>query len=310
MNPDGYCLVNTAHRTLQNVAITAPGEAPRGRVVRRDLHGGRGAGYLLYVPRIGAVNTRCFVAIHGLSRNCREHAETFAPFCEREGVVLLVPNFDDERFGDYQRLGRHGRGPRSDMFLNLCLDEVALQTGADVSRIYLFGHSAGAQFAHRYLMVHPHRVAHAAFASAGWYTFPDNRVRYPRGIRSTRRLPGVIFQPADFLQVPVAVMVGERDVGATALRRSARIDEQQGTTRVERAHRWTSAMQAAARAHGLAAKVSCIDVPGIDHSFARFSRRGELAARVFVEMFHSPVGHANGAHAPACASACPLDEPV
>jgi pimeloyl-ACP methyl ester carboxylesterase len=158
-------------------------------------------------------------------------------------------------------------------------------TGADVAQIRLFGYSGGAQFAHRYLMAHPERVARAAFAAAGWYTFPDDAQRFPYGIRPIRSLRGVTFNPEKFLRVPVNVLVGERDVDSAKLRRTERTNAQQGANRVERARNWVAAMRAASAVYGIDPRTELTLVPEVDHSFDRFCREGALVDRVFAALF-------------------------
>jgi pimeloyl-ACP methyl ester carboxylesterase len=199
-------------------------------------------------------------------------------------VVLLAPHFA-EHHSDFQRLGRQGHGPRADEILHQCLSEVGSLTGANVGEIYLFGHSAGAQFGHRYVMAHPHRVARAVVASAGWYTFPDPEQHFPYGIRHPRKLPGVRFTPEAFLKVPVEVLVGGKDLNCLNLRCTARVNNQQGANRVERARRWVHAMQKAAKAYGLPALTTYAEVPGISHDFAEFCGTGGLASRVMLFLF-------------------------
>lgn len=262
----------------------------RGRVLRRVLRADSTQEYLVYAPRSGGEGAPVLASVHGVSRNAFEQARLFAPFCEKFGVVLVVPRFSSEQHQDYQRLGRGGRGIRADLLLNQYLSEVASLTGADATQICLFGYSGGAQFAHRYLMAHPHRVARAVVVAAGWYTFPDHRQRFPYGIRSTRLLPGVSFNPEEFLHVPVDVFVGARDVGSGNLRRTERCDEQQGTTRVERACNWVAAMRAAAEAYGIKPAVTFTEVPDVDHSFQRFCQHGALIERVFWSLFGVGVG--------------------
>src|SRR5262245_66598595 len=106
--------------------------------------------------------------------------------CEEHGVVMMAPVFRKDVHRDYQRLGRKGKGNRVDLLLNKLVSEVASLSGADATRIHLFGFSGGAQFVHRYTMVHPARVAAAVVTSSGWYTFPDARERYPYAIRPIR----------------------------------------------------------------------------------------------------------------------------
>ena len=258
---------------------------PRGRLLRRVLRDDPTQEYLLYIPSSGAESAPVMVSVHGISRNAHEQAHVFSPYCERFGAVLVVPRFTPEMHRDYQRLGRAGRGERADLALQRYLNEVAKLTGADVSQIYLFGFSGGAQFAHRYAMAHPHRVAKAIIAAAGWYTFPDHTERYPYGIRSNRKLKGVRFNPEEFLRVPIEVLVGSHDIGTANLRSTEKTVKQQGETRKERAERWVAVMQESALNYNLKPVTSLTVVDHVDHSFAKFCQEGALVRRVFRSFF-------------------------
>jgi pimeloyl-ACP methyl ester carboxylesterase len=248
--------------------------------------------YFLYLPGSGANHAPVLVTVHGLSRNAEEHANLFASRCEQLGVVLIAPLFPEDRARDYQRLGRWGRGTRADVALESILEEVALMTGAATAPTHLFGFSGGAQFAHRYAMAHPRRVARVVAASAGWYTFPDGRKRYPYGIRASRDLPDVRFDPEEFLQVPITVIVGERDTTNVDMRSTKRVNRQQGPHRLERARKWVDAMHDAARAHHLDPLVTFESIPGGDHSFANLMLTGGLGDRVFAALFGDAVARA------------------
>ena len=261
-----------------------------GRIVWRAVRNDPSLEYFLYFPPSVGKTPRVLTCIHGNSRNAHEHATAFAPVCEEYGAVLVAPIFSKELHRDYQRLGRKGRGARTDRTLHQVLAEVATLTGVDTSRFRLFGYSAGAQFAHRYLMVHPHRVERAAIASAGWYSFPDTTERFPYGIRPSPNLPGVAFNPEEFLKVPVDVFVGSQDTSMRDLRSTERTVEQQGVTRVDRARNWVAAMRSAAAAFDLEPRVQLTEVPDIAHSFSRFIAEGDLANRVGRALFQATTG--------------------
>lgn len=287
---------------MSALAHTAP-EAPTaiklkpGAVQLRSVEDDPRQRYFLYVPRQAAYPLRTFVAVHGISRNAREHARRFSHYAERHGVVLVAPLFPRNRYGDYQRIGREGRGQRADLALNRVLREVTRLTGADTESVYLFGFSGGGQFAHRYAMAYPERVKRMVLGSAGWYTFPDATRRYPEGIRASEGLPGVRFRPERFLRIPTLVLVGEKDTARDPqLKKTRRIDEQQGATRVERGRRWVDAMRQAARSHGLPTQYAFRLVEGTGHSFTRSMTRGQLGADVF-EFLFAPVARAGVAPA-------------
>jgi len=279
-------LVVSAATTAVVVRSTEPGALiPRQQVVRRTLRSDTTEQYLLYVPGRGGEEAPLFVTAHGVSRNVEEHATLFAPFAERQGVVLVAPFFDEQRHGDYQRLGRKGRGPRADQVLDSILAEVRRLTGAQAGKFRIFGFSGGAQFAHRYAMAHPDRIAHAVIGSAGWYTFPDSTTPYPYGTGPSSEIEGLRFDPDAFLRVPMTVLVGGADTGTTNLRQNEQVDRQQGPTRRARAWNWTAAMRRAALARGQAPRVTCEEVPGIPHNFGKFMAKGGLGDKVFRAMF-------------------------
>lgn len=245
--------------------------------------------YFLYIPRKGGVGAPVFISVHGISGNAREHAEQFAPFAEQYGVVLVAPWFPRERFPDYQRLTRRqprNTSQRADHALQRMVAEVGTSTNAKTDRLYLFGYSGGGQFVHRYAMVYPRQVARYVVGAAGWYTFPDPTVTYPRGIKARADLPDMQCDPCWFLTVPASVLVGERDVRAgTALNTSPRIEQQQGATRLERGKRWVHAMTEAAKRHHINTSFDFHTLPKSGHSFRRSMTRGHMGTVVFACLF-------------------------
>jgi poly(3-hydroxybutyrate) depolymerase len=277
-------------RASPAAATTLAGpELPRQQVVRRSLRTDPDQQYLVYVPQGGGRGAPVFITVHGVSRNVEEHASLFAPFAERYHVVLVAPCFDRGRNDGYQRLGLDASGRGADATLEAIVSEVIDLTGAARGPLHLFGFSGGAQFAHRFVLAHPERVAAAVVAAPGWYTFPDPDTPYPYGLGAGEDMPRVPFDPGRFLGVPVMVFVGTADTtGGENLRRNAALDRQQGTTRRERARRWVAAMRAAAQARGLDPRVTCEEVPGIGHSFRQFMLEGMLGERTFATLFGAP----------------------
>ena len=230
--------------------------------------------YAIYTPRERAPGDPLLVAVLGSSSRRLTHIEALVESCERSGVVLLAPAMATPDAAPFQQLGRGAQ--RSDLFLHQCLRELNFLCDIDVARFRLLGYSGGAQFGHRYLMAYPDRVEGAVLAAAGWYTFPDTSQRFPHGIRSTRRLPGLAFNPEAYLRVPVTVVIGAEDTDPARMRSSARIDAQQGSSRLERARRWVAAMQAQAQAHGLQPQVDLLEVAGVGHSFKALCEHGAI----------------------------------
>jgi len=250
---------------------------------RRAAHGQE---YYLYLPSRPGSPQALLVTVHGISRNAREQIGHFTAFAERSGAAVIAPYFSRDRYADYQRLGRLGRGERADHALESIVEEVQKLLGMAPTRLLLFGYSGGGQFVHRFAMAHPDRVAGVAAAAPGWFTFPDEDLWFPLGCRPTPELPDLSFSSERFLRVPMHVFVGSRDHrrgrGFNALRP---IDLLQGRTRIERGRRWVAAMRNAAREQGLPSLVSFELLPSCGHSFEQCATRGGLTNRVLDTFF-------------------------
>lgn len=260
-----------------------------GTVHRMRLEEDHGQEYFVYVPSTTRRESPLFVTVHGISRNADVHAAKYAPFSERYGVTLAAPLFPSDRYPDYQCLGREGQGDRADRMFDQIIAEVARKTGADATRLYLFGYSGGGQFVHRYAMAYPDRVARLVVGAAGWYTFPDASTQYPLGLRPTPSLPDLSWEEARFVQVPTMVVVGENDTGREAsLNKVEAVDRQQGTTRVERGRRWAEGMRQAAERHGVSGNFRFQRLPSAAHSFSDCMDPGGMGPVVFEFLFGQP----------------------
>ena len=266
-------------------------EARRSFVTRRVLASDRHLAYLAYVPEVRATEPRLVVSIHGANRNVDVHAQLLAAYAEMYGVVLLVPHFSATRYADYQRLGRVGRGKRADLALHRIIAEAAARNGIPGDRFHLFGFSAGAQFVHRYAMAYPHRVASAVIANARRFTMPDPKRRFPSGIRSTPKWPGLRFDPDAFLRVPMKVLVGAIEADdelITLPRRTREPNSKRAVVRAERAREWVAAMQEASRERQIDSVVAYEELPDRIRSFRSSVLRAGLAERAFEAMFGPP----------------------
>lgn len=261
----------------------ADSDNKRGRILQRELDDRHK--YFLYAPRDLRPDSPLVISIHGISRNAREHVEAFTKLADRYGAVLLAPVFTDYRYGDYQRLGRRGRGSRADLALQRLASHVIFEWGLASSKFYLYGHSGGAQFAHRYAMAYPQDVAALGLSAAGWYTLPDPDLPYPYGIKATPDSYGLTLDPAEFLRVPACVFVGEDDISRDgAFNRSDKLDSMQGRNRIERAANWVELMNRAAAALGYGTRYALHILADADHEFQEMVDAG-LSRELFACLF-------------------------
>ncbi len=219
------------------------------------------------------------VAVHGIRRGAEEQAALFAPQAAALGRVVIAPLFDAQRWPRYQRLG----GGADAALLGL-LERLGGEGVAPLDRFDLFGFSGGAQFAHRFAMLHPERIARLCVASAGWYTFAD-AAPYPYGLGADSghdaRAARMRSRLDAFLRLPIDVCVGARDDRRDANTRSGdAIDRQQGRNRRARASRWSEALAIEAAVRGIVPRIRHVVLPGCGHDFRRCAQRGGLAEQV------------------------------
>ncbi len=233
----------------------------------------------VYVPGTLNKDANPLVALHGISRNGREQVELLAPRAEALGRIVIAPHFPAEHWKVFQRITNLHR---PDLALLDFLGRVRDNGLADTRHFDLAGYSGGAQLAHRFAMLFPHKIRKLSLSAAGWYSMPDGSIDYPYGLASK---PGgkVDWGPQmfrslpDYLRLTISIFVGEHDDQQdAALRRNDLLERTQGATRLERAERYHNALTEAARAHDIAPKVTLTRLPGCAHSFPDCVETGGL----------------------------------
>jgi hypothetical protein len=150
-------------------------------------------------------------------------------------------------------------------------EHVRKTVGSQAEDYVMFGHSAGAQFVHRFVEFgSPAHLRRAVAANAGWYTLPDDSVDFPYG------LDGVSFDEEDMeaaFGTDLVVMLGADDIDpdAQSLRRTDEADDQ-GDHRLERGLNFYLTARQSARDQGLAFKWRLQVVPGVGHSYVHMAR--------------------------------------
>lgn len=226
------------------------------------------------------------LVLHGISRNADALVRLFTPAAQQSGRTVIVPHFSERAWPSFQR---PSRAARPDQALLALLDATGAALPDCKGRVDIFGHSGGAQLAHRFAMLYPHRVAALHLAAAGWYCLPDETMPYPYGLAPGRdRFSAVwarrcVMGLRDFLRLPACVYVGSGDIDRDpALRQNRALDARQGPNRAVRARTYVTALNAAAVRHGLAPRARFIELPGCDHDVERAIADHDLAARILV----------------------------
>ncbi len=260
----------------------------RGTVVQQQLEAGS---FFVYVPKNRVRPTNVLVICHG-TIGPRETALTTArifinrwlKFSEQTGVILVAPAFDVANYASgenapggtawgYRALD--GRIFSSDQFVDAIVEKIKIIDTNYDGKFYLYGHSAGAQFANHYLMVHPERLNGVVLSAPAIYAMPDPNAVWPNGLKARTRILQwgnqtkkfeISHQPETIIaavQLPIAVVVGTRDTEFMSEK-----PQQGGSNRLVRGQHYVQQMQRFAAANGVASNIGFVAVKGIGHDSA------------------------------------------
>ncbi|MGQ0776656.1 MAG: hypothetical protein ACT4NY_19885 [Pseudonocardiales bacterium] len=233
------------------------------------------------VPSTLSSATHVLFVLHGQDRNAKEYCQSWVDWAAKADYVVLCPEFDNDDWSGSAgyNLGNvfaedDGKGvvnPEQEWAFTV-VEQVhrAVDTGfgLDDELFDMWGHSAGAQFVHRFVLFKPRSaVRFALAANAGWYTTPDPDIDIPYGLRHPQLDLG-----ATVTREHLVLMRGQLDTESGDDVRAEPEAEEQGRTRYERAGH----MLAAARAADLDTNWQLVDVPGADHDQVAMSDAAQL----------------------------------
>ncbi|KAJ7777389.1 poly hydrolase [Mycena metata] len=215
----------------------------------------------LYVPKTHSFDgprLPLLVIVHGTRRQTGGYLTHLQTFSEQHGVVILLPLFpagiiDPYDVHNYKNILYHDI--RFDLVLLSMLQQAARTWRIDAERFFLHGFSGGAQFAHRFLYLHPGRLRGVSVGAPGSITHPTTDSAWPAGLGNTKDVLGVVPDFAEVGRVPIQLLVGEKDTDTSMISR----DDLAGATRVERVRYLHKALTK----HGVSSEL--IIVPGVAH---------------------------------------------
>jgi poly(3-hydroxybutyrate) depolymerase len=216
------------------------------------------------------------IVMHGVGRKAEEYRSDWRDVVEPRNVLVLVPEFSEEQYpgSESYALGNtvapDGIPVPEDQWsfhvVEALFDYVVRDVRSNARDYALFGHSAGAQFVHRFVEFMPtHRAWIAVAANAGWYTVPDDSITFPYGLKEA---PSAVDLHRIF-DTNLVVLLGADDIDtdAQSLRRSDESDEQ-GENRLERGLNFYRSSRNIAAQESIDFRWRLTVVPGISHSHA------------------------------------------
>jgi pimeloyl-ACP methyl ester carboxylesterase len=263
--------------------------------------------YQLYIPETRSTESNIVVVVHGTPQPDQDAADLarrfisrWTDFADQTGSVVVAPAFDQENFascdsgcggrGGYR--GLFGRIVGADDFLHEILDEVALEAPTSEHRFYLYGHSAGGQFANRYVARHPNRLLGVVLSAPGRYAFPEPTAAWHYGMRRWEGRIGwpgnesthVVVEPdpggwVRAAALPVQIVIGDRDTVSQPCQPAHCAVGDTADTRIAIGARWMSAMNGLAMSNGTPARVRKEIIPDVDHNSERLTPASQEALR-------------------------------
>lgn len=236
-----------------------------------------------YRPKSFGPETPILFVMHGVKRNAGEYRDNWIELAERHGLLILAPEFSNEDFpkswaynlGNVVRRGPGGTfepTPESDWsfpIVDRIFESVRRSAGSARARFAIFGHSAGAQFVHRYMtFTGGPKVDLAIAANAGWYTLPTEAETFPYGLGQTGLAPG---KPKEAFAKKVVILLGEADIQQDPNFRKTPEAMRQGATRLDRGKFYFAAAKRMSETLHAPFDWRLVLVPGVGHDNAKMA---------------------------------------
>jgi poly(3-hydroxybutyrate) depolymerase len=266
----------TAKRVPAGGIAAVPAALAQAGVTRfvMDDWGGAPIPVWLLRPAKAGPDAPVMFVMHGVGRDADRYIAEWVEIATAAGIVVVVPEFTKGGFPDTlnynfgavfdEKGALRPRAAWSYSAIDKIFDKVVAREQLAAKTYVLFGHSAGAQFVHRFVLLGAGaKMSRAISANSGSYTWPTGPEKWPFGIHG---LPAGLWQPATALTGPMLLMQGtaDNDPGHPSLPRQ-REAMAQGPHRLARGKAFYAAAQVAAKQAGVAFGWSCVLVPDVAH---------------------------------------------
>jgi pimeloyl-ACP methyl ester carboxylesterase len=232
-----------------------------------------------HLPEIINNETKVLFVIHGNSRNADNYLNTWIKLAKDKNYAIFAPHFKRSQFISFNTLQMSTSSGRirneANLYLNNSIDLLFdyIKSLFDLSQdsYVIYGHSAGAQFVHRYLLFsNSPKVNKAVAANAGWYTFLDGS-NFPYGINN----PPIDFSSQNvinFLNMDLHIHIGSADTDISSSVNQSEGANNQGLNRFQRANNFFGYTTKIVKENGLNYNWSFLVVDGVAHSNSRMSK--------------------------------------
>lgn len=218
--------------------------------------------------------------MHGVNRDARRYRDYWVDHSYQQQFMLVVPEFDLDLYPESESYGLANiisatgeiNPPEQWIFNHIegIFDQVKQLISSSAETYTIYGHSSGAQFIHRMIMLRPDsRIRLAIAANSGWYTLPTFYEDFPYGLDG---IPLTEATLRDAFAQELVIMLGSEDSDPDHrnLNQSERATEQ-GPHRLARGQHFFEQARAQAEALNLPFRWQLQIVEGVGHSNAGMS---------------------------------------
>jgi poly(3-hydroxybutyrate) depolymerase len=197
-----------------------------------------------YVPKDLRDDSPVVFVMHGVHRNGQGYRDNWVDHARKMKFLLVVPEFSEKDYpGDTYATGNmldkagNPIDPAKWAFtaIERLFDRVKAMSGNKSKTYFIYGHSAGGQFVHRFMLFMPNaRYQRAIAANPGYYTLPALTIRFPYGLAGTVATEASLSK---VLSRDFVLLLGEKDIDPNDpnMRKTPEANAQ-GKNRFQRGH--------------------------------------------------------------------------
>ena len=203
-----------------------------------------------YIPKNSNSNSSIVFIFHGTDRNAKYYRDAAISKANQYNFIVMAPELLNIDFpgGDGYNLGNvfiDGDNPTTSTLnpedqwtfslIEPLFDFIKGGLNNVSTKYHIIGHSAGGQFANRFIMFKPNAKFDKVVSSgSGWYTIPDISIQFPYGFKNS---PLETLSLTSLFNKNLIIQIGalDNDPNSPGLRHNELADAQ-GLNRLDRAN--------------------------------------------------------------------------
>ena len=174
-----------------------------------------------YIPPNATPNTPLLFVIPGASRDAQRFHGSWLDLAKKHHFSVLTIGANQEHFPDEYSYNAGNvideKGDRIEQkkwlfsAIEPIFNDFKKRHGFTIKKFYLFGHSAGGGFVHRYLLFNPKApINKSVAANPAFVTLPDYKTEYPFGFKN---IPLMNLNVKSWFNKNMGLVLGENDLG-------------------------------------------------------------------------------------------------